>query len=162
MPNPRAAAELPPAPSTADLNAASAAGMTYRAWLDAGRPSRITSGPQPPSENRKTGVRPYHPYRNKWEHDYAKRLDYERAIGLITEWSYESERLTIGEGATFLPDFPVTLADGTREMREVKGYRREAAMVRIRVAAKQYPHLRFVLVTRVNGEWIRTTIGARR
>jgi len=160
MPNPRAAAELPPASSAADLRAASAAGMTYRAWLDAGRP--ITSALPEKRAKTGTGVRPYHPYRNKWEHDYAKRLDYERALGIIRDFSYETERLTIGEGATFLPDFPVTLADGTREMREVKGYRREAAMVRIRVAARLYPHLRFVLVTKVNGEWVRTTIGAKR
>ena len=112
-----------------------------------------------PAENR---VRPWHPYRSKWEQQYAERLRYEQAIGLIQDWSYETERLVIGEGAHYTPDFPVTRCDGVREMREVKGYRREAAMVRIRAAARQYPKLVFVLVTKLNGEWTRTTIGGRR
>lgn len=118
------------------------------------------NGPVAPRSARTTPfVRPWHPYRNKWEHEYAtQHLRIEKAAGLIQDYGYETERLEIGTGAFYTPDFPVTMADGTREMREVKGFRREAAMVRLRVAAARYPQFRFVLVTKRRGQWHHETI----
>ena len=55
----------------------------------------------------------------------------------------------------------VTRTDGCVEYHEVKGYRREAAIVRLKSAAKQYPQFRFVLVTKADGFWRLTTIGAK-
>ena len=68
-----------------------------------------------------------------------------------------------GVGAVYTPDFSVLVPDAERvEYREVKGYRREASIVRLKAAALRYPDFRFVLVTKVNGDWHHTTIGAPR
>ena len=49
-------------------------------------------------------------------------------------------RLRIGQGnAFFAPDFLVQLADGTLELHEVKGFHREAGIVRLKVAADMFP-----------------------
>lgn len=103
-------------------------------------------------------MRPWHPYRSKWEWQYARRLVWERDVGMIRDFQYEPDRLEIGVGAFYTPDFGVDLIDGGREMREVKGYKREAAMVRLKVAAQRYSHLRFVLVTKKAGQWVHTPI----
>lgn len=154
----RPAVALEASPPAEELLAAKAYGMTWRMWVDSGKPRHASANISPATV--KT-PRPFHPYRSKWEWRYAQRLDFELAIGLITEWGYETERLEIGIGAVYTPDFPVTLCDGTREMREVKGFWREAGIVRIKAAAKQYPVLRFVLVTYERGEWVRKTIGVK-
>ena len=69
-------------------------------------------------------------------------------------WSaYEGITLRLGNDCRFTPDFAVMLADGSLEMHETKGFMRDDALVKIKVAAASYP-FRFVLVTRVKGEWI--------
>lgn len=154
---------LPPAPSAADLRAAKAAGMTYVAWCDAGRPIDLMQALKDclGSPAQPTSVRPWHPYRSKWEADYARYLESLQHAKLIADFEYEPEKLEIGVGAKYTPDFRVTRLDGSREWREVKGYRREAAMVRIKAAALRFPGDRFVLVTKADGQWKHTTIGAK-
>lgn len=161
----RDAVALEAMPPAEELLAAKSHGMTWLAWRGAGKPPRKFQGAVKASgsgEKTGSGVRPWHPYRSKWEADYARtRLDVEKAAGLIRDYGYETERLEIGAGAFYTPDFPVTTLDGRKQYREVKGYRREAAMVRIRAAALRYPDREFVLVTKVNGQWRHTTIGAQ-
>src|SRR5690349_20137446 len=98
------AVALDPTPPAAELLAAKAAGMTWLAWREAGKPmrkpaglvhtpvNRIGNGEQNPPEIASRGVRPWHPYRSKWEWRYAERLAYELAIGLLRDYSYETER----------------------------------------------------------------------
>jgi hypothetical protein len=153
-----------PQPVTAsDIRAAHDAGMTFIAWCDAGRP-RVSKAATRPEIPGKTGisVRPWHPYRSKWEADYARYLESLQHAKLIAGFEYEPEKLEIGVGAKYTPDFRVTRLDGSREWREVKGYRREAAMVRIKAAALRFPNDRFVLVTKADGQWKHTMIGAAR
>jgi hypothetical protein len=139
---------LDPMPSARELRAMAA----KRGVLPPNSPVAPSKRPKAPS------VRPWHPYRSKWEADYAKYLHALTVTGRIRGWSYESERLPIGVGASYTPDFYVTPLRGRMEFHEVKGYRREAAMVRIRAAAKQYTQYRFVLVTKRDGQWIHTPI----
>ena len=162
MPNkPNAAVALDAAPPAAELLAAQQAGMTYRAWCDAGKPQRGAAIKSPRGDTL-AGVRPYAPYRSKWEADYAKHLDALVAARIVAVWRYEPERLEIGVGAVYTPDFSVLVAGADRvEYHEVKGYRREAAIVRIKAAALRYPEFRFVLVTKLHGEWKLTPIGAQ-
>jgi len=98
-------------------------------------------------------ARPYAPYKSKWEADYAAYLELRKLAGQIEGWSYETERLALGGGATYRPDFPVIECDGSKSYHEVKGYRREAAIVRIKVAAGRYPDRAFYLVTKKAGSW---------
>ena len=149
-------------PDPADLRHASAQGMTYVAWCRAGKP--VSS--QPTKQKRPKSVacitRPWAPYRSKWEKAYANHLATRKAAGLISSWAYEPEKLVIGVGAVYTPDFRVIENDGSITHTEVKGYHREAAIVRIKAAALRYPDRKFVLVTRLNGEWHHRTIGAAR
>ncbi len=108
---------------------------------------------------KRRSVRPWHPFRSKWERDYATYLDYAKAVNAIWDWAYEPDRFDIGVGAKFTPDFRVVVNRGeSPEYREVKGYRREAAMVRLKVAAKMYPQHRWVLVTKIQGQWVHTEL----
>lgn len=89
---------------------------------------------------------------NKWERLYAAHLAV--ANGVVW-WGYEPVRLLLAQGekrAWFTPDFCVVTATGQTEFHEVKGYWREAARLRIKVAAGLYPW-RFVAVTRKGGTW---------
>lgn len=92
-------------------------------------------------------------YRSKLEADYARYLNLLFLAGELRTWSYEAVKLKIGNGAFFTPDFLVVCASGDVEFRETKGFRREAAIVRIRSAALQYPFWPFFLVTRVGTSW---------
>lgn len=160
---------LPPAPSHADMRFCAQHGVTYRELLDArhrGTVNQLVSKSEPVSNmsasKQEPALRPWHPYRSKWEADYAGYLRALEQVKLIAAFEYEPEKLEIGVGAKYTPDFRVTRLDGSREWREVKGYRREAAMVRIKAAALRFPGDRFVLVTKADGQWKHTTIGAPR
>lgn len=89
---------------------------------------------------------------NKLEAAYAQHLEGLRARGEIAEWRYESTKLRLADGAWYTPDFRVVLPNGEVEFHETKGFMREAARVRLRVAAELHP-FRFLLVKRAGGEW---------
>lgn len=116
------------------------------------------NGPATATKPAQPTVRPWHPYRSKWEHEYAQRLAIQYDAGIIRQWDYEPERLLIGVGASYTPDFRVRHLNGRYEWIEVKGYRREAAMVRIKAAALRYPKDYFTLATKRRGEWHHDTI----
>ncbi len=92
---------------------------------------------------------------NSLESAYAHRLDTLKLAGEVKWWAFNEIRLRIAGGkkqAWFKPDFAVQFSDGRFEMHESKGFMREAACVRLKVAAEKFP-FRFILVTRVAGEW---------
>jgi hypothetical protein len=92
---------------------------------------------------------------NKLEAAYAQHLDLQRFAGEIHWWGYERVRLRVGNGAWYKPDFFVQRErDGPIELHETKGFRREAAIVRIKACADEYPFI-FYLVTRRGGQWIK-------
>lgn len=92
---------------------------------------------------------------NKLEARYAKRLTLDPNVAA---WWFESVTLKLGPDCRYTPDFKVQLVDGTIEYHEVKGFRRDDGMVKIRVAAGQHPE-RFWLVEAGKGEaWERTEV----
>jgi hypothetical protein len=91
-------------------------------------------------------------FRNRMEGDYAAMLAIRQAAGEIVGWRYEEMKFNIGERAWYMPDFFVIFEDHF-EFHEIKGYRRQAGIVRFKSAAKQYPYFRWVLVTRKKGSW---------
>lgn len=101
---------------------------------------------------------------NKTERAYAKHLDWRKQQGDIREWSFEPERLRIGDvkvgvkatkrAVWYKPDFRVELENGAIEQHEIKGFWREAARVRIRACASLHRCYRFVAVQRVKGTWV--------
>lgn len=129
--------------------------MTWLAWKASGSPQPTT---QTPSKNRAATVRDWAPYRSKLEADYAKRLEVERAAGLLVSWHYEPTPFQIGGGCGYTVDFKIERPDGSIEMHEVKGYWREAAKVRLKIAAERFPEFRWFIVVRKRGTWAITPV----
>jgi hypothetical protein len=95
---------------------------------------------------------------NAWEREYANQLEMLRRAGEIEWWGFEPIRLRLGKGAWFTPDFCVAYPSGALVFYEVKGWFREAAKVRIKVAASLYPMFGFVVARKVSGEWIHVEV----
>jgi len=83
---------------------------------------------------------------NKTEGRYALWLRARRDRGEIKSFELWGVSVRLGDGAKYTPDFLVQLPNGELECHEVKGFWREAARVRIKVAADKYP-FRFIAVT---------------
>lgn len=95
---------------------------------------------------------------NGIESAYARRLELLKTAGEILDWSYEAISLRLADGSRYTPDFFVTFQD-RMECHETKGFMREAARVRLLVAAEKYWQFRFVLVRGKNQVWTFETIG---
>ena len=80
---------------------------------------------------------------NKLESRYAQHLDLLKLAGDVREWKYEWLRFRLADGAWYKPDFFLVMPDRSMELHETKGVWREAARVRIRVAAERHPWFRF-------------------
>ena len=89
---------------------------------------------------------------NRLESAYAELLAGRIKFGQILLYEYEAVKFRLGDGAWFTPDFMVMLPDGQIEFHETKGFMREAANVRLKVAASKYP-FKFFLVKRIKGAW---------
>lgn len=96
---------------------------------------------------------------NKLETRYAMYLEGLRLAGEILRWEHEALTLRLADKTGYTPDFMVVLKDGMVELHEVKGFMRDDAAVKLKVAADRYPKLRFRLVKRVRGEWVIRVIG---
>lgn len=100
---------------------------------------QVKSEPKKPATGKRRGVM------NKWEEAYASEILEPRMMANeIKDWWYESIKLKLANGAWFCVDFFALMADGTWEAHEVKGHFREAAAVRIKVAANMYPFKFFI------------------
>lgn len=97
--------------------------------------------------------RRYHGCQNQLELDYADLLEADRRALKLSDWSCNAVKIKLANGAWYMPDFLVIRNDGTVELHETKGFWREAAKVRIKVASSMYPGIQFIVVTRKNGQW---------
>lgn len=61
--------------------------------------------------------------------------------------------LKLGDDCRYTPDFWVLDASGNLGAREVKGFFRDDAKVKIKVAARLYPWIKFVVVTKDKAGW---------
>lgn len=76
---------------------------------------------------------------NKTERAYATVLDARVKAGEVRAWHYEGLTLKLADDTRYTPDFFVVLADWTCELHEVKGFWRDDAKVKTKVAARMYP-----------------------
>ena len=83
---------------------------------------------------------------NKLEANYAMGLEAQKRAGKITLWRYERLTLKLADDTRYTPDFYVLYPDGTVQLIETKGFMRDDARVKLRVAATQYPEFEFILV----------------
>lgn len=99
-------------------------------------------------------ARPVKGVMNRTEQAYANELEARRLSGDVASWMYEPAGLRLAANTTYNPDFLVVLQDGTTEWHEVKGFWRDDARVKIKVAATRFPFWRFIAVTKKAGAWI--------
>lgn len=90
-----------------------------------------------------------------WEAQYHARLTAMQEAGEIACFWWKGMRFAIGGGQYYKPEAVVQLPNGELEVHEVKGYRREAGMIRFRTAASIYPFV-FKLIGKKKSEWIIT------
>lgn len=76
---------------------------------------------------------------NRTEEAYAQRLELLRRAGEIEWYLFEGWTFKLGADVRYTPDFALMLADKTLEAHEVKGFFREDAKVKLRVAASMFP-----------------------
>lgn len=92
---------------------------------------------------------------NKTEAAYAGYLEARKTDCDILWWRYEPMKFRLADGSYYTPDFGVLTRDCLFELHETKGFWREAARVRIKVAAELFP-FRFIAITRAKaGGWER-------
>ena len=89
---------------------------------------------------------------NSLERRYAGHLHSLQLAGEILSFSFERHNLKLADRTYYKPDFEVMLTDGGIEFHEVKGFMRDDANVKIKVAAQQFPQYVFRLV-----QWDRKT-----
>lgn len=88
---------------------------------------------------------------NRVERQYSEHLQAQFLVGAIRGWRFQEITLKLGPDCRYTPDFLVQLADGTIALDDCKGMKRNKvtgeegywaeadAMVKIRVAAHQFP-----------------------
>lgn len=94
---------------------------------------------------------------NKLEAAYAQHLDVLQHAGEVIWWRYEAVGLRLADRTFYHPDFLVMMADGTLEAHETKGFMRDDANVKLKVAASAFPFVFRLVKKQKGGAWdIRT------
>jgi len=88
--------------------------------------------------------------RNKTEAAYENYLELQKRAGDILWYGFEAIKLRLANNCYYTPDFMVVRADGVVELHEVKGFWRDDARVKIKVAASQFP-FKFLAVKKIKG-----------
>ena len=89
---------------------------------------------------------------NKTEAAYEGHLRVRMMAGEVLWWRFEGIKLRLADATFYTPDFAVLAADSVLECHEVKGFMRDDAAVKIKVAASIYP-FRFRLIRYVRETW---------
>lgn len=93
---------------------------------------------------------------NKLEAAYSCYLEALVHSKNVIRWRFEPLKLRIGRSAYYKPDFMVVVGSFGHEkieLHETKGFWREAARVRIKVAADLFPEFTFIAIQRKGGFW---------
>ncbi|SRR5713101_2891228 len=93
------------------------------------------------------------PYRSKLEARYADQLIWRVSSGEVKQWWYEGIKFRLGATCFFCPDFLVEDQHNNLSIHEVKGFIREDALIKLKVAATLYPCFQFIMVRFKNGQW---------
>ena len=98
---------------------------------------------------------------NSLERAYAENLEMRRLAGEIHSWRFEPIRFRLADGAWYKPDFLVVGKAGFVHLHEVKGHWREAAKVRIKVAADLNPEFKFTAIQKIGSVWTYEDFGPK-
>ena len=116
------------------------------------RRARGQAAPAPAPQAARDGM-------NKLETAYAQTLELMRRSGQIQWFGYESITFRLAPRTRYTPDFLVVTDLGLQECHEVKGFWRDDARVKFKVAAEMYPMFRFLSVhknknSRLPWQWV--------
>lgn len=89
---------------------------------------------------------------NQTESAYGFYLEALKRDGKIVRYDFEPVKLRLADATYYTPDFRVVAQDGTIEFHEVKGFWRDDARVKIKVAAEMHPY-RFLAVKKTKSGW---------
>lgn len=133
------------------------------------------SGGRPPKSGVKMRLPPAEG--NKLEQVFGLRLFSMRQRGEIRQFAYEPVKLRLAKGCFYTPDFMVVENDGTitvyevkdwrsgskkHPLKKLKGFWREDARIKLKVAARLFPMLRFMAATKDPGlGWVFESIGPK-
>lgn len=106
-----------------------------------------------PAKRTGRGVRPDNSVMNGLERQYADHLANLKAAGEIYDWKFHAFTLKIADPpnakcATWSPDFAVWTNEMVLQFHDTKGFCEDHALVRIKVAASQFPHPVFIVKKR--------------
>ena len=122
--------------------------------LITGKTARLADDLRLPAILPKASARPNTPgTMNKLEAAYAAHLDMLQAAGEIVGYWYEPFKLRLAKRTWYTIDFLVWHAGGVLECVEVKGFWRDDARVKFKVAAEKYNCFCFTAAQRVKGRW---------
>jgi hypothetical protein len=99
---------------------------------------------------------------NGTEEKMAAFLDQKKTVGEVLQYWFEAYTFKLAPDTRYTPDFAVMLSDYTLEFWEVKGFMRDDANVKIKVAAQMFPHVFRLCKVRAKkhgGGWEIKTIG---
>lgn len=95
---------------------------------------------------------------NKLEQSRAEDLEAMRLRGEINAWWFEAITFKLADDTRYTPDFVIQATDGTMYIEETKGFWKDDALVKIKVAAAMFP-FRFYGLTgktkKAGGGWER-------
>jgi hypothetical protein len=90
---------------------------------------------------------------NKTEQQYAWFLDDQLKNMMIERWRFESIKLRLADDTWYTPDFCVMVSPGWMVMVEIKGFLRDDAAVKFKVAREMYPEFGWMMLSKRNGAW---------
>jgi len=99
-----------------------------------------------------------HDRMNKMERAYSLGLDVLRQAGIIERWAFEPLTFRLAHRTGYTPDFVLWYPDRRVRIIEVKGYLRDDAAVKFKLARKLFPEWEWLMVRRVKGHWERVHI----
>jgi len=95
--------------------------------------------------------------RSLWEANYARYLQWQKTQGLIQDWEHEPKTFwfeKIQRGVrSYLPDFKVTMSNGTHQWHEVKGWMDARSKTKLKRMAKYHPA---EIVRVFDGAWFKS------
>jgi hypothetical protein len=96
---------------------------------------------------------------NKTEHEYYLILEAQKQRGEIAWWGFEAIRLKLADRTTYTPDFVILdtmkniVSISKLRFIEIKGFRRDDAMVKFKIAREQFWWADFEMWQKKNGQW---------
>ncbi len=85
---------------------------------------------------------------NKTEAEYAQYLELQKHSGNILWYKFEGIKFRLGDACHYSPDFAIMRSDNSMEIHEVKGFWRDDAKVKIKIASEMYP-FKFIAIKKL-------------